>query len=215
MRWARPACNSAPAPPRWSSSCIPKWGTAGEGLPRALSAPRPACSGQLPLQVLDLPLLSLVLASQAIDLALLAGVLLLQLVGVTLAPRQLLAKPLHLVAQASYPVVAGQPVIIEYTRLMPYFAKSTIQTLDLVWPPGRVERRRRGYRPWVGPAASFRATPQSHRPYPVSCERSSNRASRFPAHGSRTGFTPRHATGPHDAPRPGGTGHHVRRPVPP
>ena len=80
--------------------------------------------------------------------------------------------------------------------------------------PSRVERRRRGYRPWVGPVASFRATPQSHRPYPVSCERSSNRASRFPAHGSRTGFTPRHATGPHDALRPGETGRRARRPVP-
>ena len=79
---------------------------------------------------------------------------------------------------------------------------------------GRVERRRRGYRPWVGLVASFRATPQSHRPYPVSCERSSNRAGRFPAHGSRTGFTARHATGRHDALRPNETGRRGRRPVP-
>ncbi len=93
----------------------------GEG--GGLSFPRPARRGQLTLQVLDLPLLTLVLASQAVDLALLAGVLLLQLVGVALPPRQLLAKPLHLVAQASYPFVAGQPVLIEHTRLMPYFAK--------------------------------------------------------------------------------------------
>ena len=60
-------------------------------------------------------------------------------------------------------------------------AETTLDALDFSPGPGRVERRRRGYRPWVGPVASFRATPQSHRPYPVSCERSSNRASRFPA----------------------------------
>ena len=94
-------------------------------------------------------------------------------------------------------------------------AETTLDALDFSPGPGRVERRRRGYRPWVGPVASFRATPQSHRPYPVSCERSSNRASRFPAHGSRTGFTSTHATGPHDAPRPDGTGRRGRRPVPP
>ena len=64
---------------------------------------------------------------------------------------------------------------------------------------GTVERRRRGYRSQVGTVASFRATPQSCRPYPVSGERSSNRACRFLAHGSRTGFRPRHATGQHDA----------------
>ena len=81
--------------------------------------------------------------------------------------------------------------------------------------PGRVERRRRGCRSQVGTGASFRATPQSCRPYPVSGERSSNRACRFPAHGSRTGFTPGHATAELDAQSPGERGRRRRRPVRP
>ena len=85
-----------------------------------MSEPRPARSGQLPPQVLDLPLLTLVLASQAVDLALLAVVL-------PLAPRQLFPEPLYLVAQPSYPfvagIVAGQPALVDHTRLMPYLRK--------------------------------------------------------------------------------------------
>ena len=85
-----------------------------------MSEPRPARSGQLPPQVLDLPLLTLVLASQAVDLALLAVVL-------PLAPRQLFPEPLYLVAQPSYPfvagIVAGQPVLVDHTRLMLYSRK--------------------------------------------------------------------------------------------
>ncbi len=65
-----------------------------------MSEPRPTRSGQLPPQVLDLPLLTLVLASQAVDLALLPVVL-------PLAPRQLFPEPPYLVAQPSYPFVAG------------------------------------------------------------------------------------------------------------
>ena len=72
-----------------------------------MSEPCPARGGQLPPQVLDLPLLTLVLAPQAVDLALLAVVLPLQavvlllqtiivalqaLVG-ALAPCQLRTKP--------------------------------------------------------------------------------------------------------------------------
>ena len=87
----------------------------GEG--GGLSEPRPTRSGQLPPQVLDLPLLTLVLASQAVDLALLPVVL-------PLAPRQLFPEPPYLVAQPSYPfvagIVAGQPVLVDHTRLMPY-----------------------------------------------------------------------------------------------
>ena len=83
---------------------------------RRLPATRPACLGQLLFQALDLPLLTLVLASQAVDLALLAVVL-------PLAPRQLFAEPLYLVAQPSYPFVAGQPVLVDHTRLMPYSRK--------------------------------------------------------------------------------------------
>ena len=82
-----------------------------------MSEPRPTRSGQLPPQVLDLPLLTLVLASQAVDLALLPVVL-------PLAPRQLFPEPPYLVAQPSYPfvagIVAGQPVLVDHTRLMPY-----------------------------------------------------------------------------------------------
>ena len=83
---------------------------------RRLPATRPACLGQLLFQALDLPLLTLVLASQAVDLALLAVVL-------PLAPRQLFPEPLYLVAQPSYPFVAGQPVLVDHTRLMPYSRK--------------------------------------------------------------------------------------------
>ena len=90
----------------------------GEG--GGLSEPRPTRSGQLPPQVLDLPLLTLVLASQAVDLALLPVVL-------PLAPRQLFPEPLYLVAQPSYPfvagIVAGQPVLVDHTRLMPYLSQ--------------------------------------------------------------------------------------------
>ena len=100
--------------PTAGAPATPLWSVLGEG--GGLSFPRPARRGQLPLQVLDLPLLTLVLASQAVDLALLAGVL-------PLAPRQLLPKSLDLVAQASYPFVAGQPVLIDHTRLMPYSRK--------------------------------------------------------------------------------------------
>ncbi|MYN64633.1 MAG: hypothetical protein F4X11_06345 [Acidobacteria bacterium] len=109
--------------PTAGAPAAPLWSVLGER--GGLSFPRQARRGQLTPQVLDSPLLTLVLASQAVDLALLAGVL-------PLAPRQLLPKALDLVAQASYPFVAGQPVLVEHTRLMPYFAKSTIQTLDLV-----------------------------------------------------------------------------------
>ena len=62
---------------------------------------------------------------------------------------------------------------------------------------GGVERRRHGYRPWVGFLRIL--SPQSHRPYPVSCERSSNRACRSPAHGSRNQIRPNY--GQHDARR--------------
>ena len=85
-----------------------------------MSEPRPTRSGQLPPQVLDLPLLTLVLASQAVDLALLPVVL-------PLAPRQLFPEPLYLVAQPSYPfvagIVAGQPILVDHTRLMPYLSQ--------------------------------------------------------------------------------------------
>ena len=68
-----------------------------------MSEPRPARGGQLPPQLLDLPLLTLdlplltlVLALQAVDLTLLATVLALLVLGVALAPRQLRAEPFDL-----------------------------------------------------------------------------------------------------------------------
>ena len=105
----------------------------GEG--GGLSEPRPTRSGQLPPQVLDLPLLTLVLASQAVDLALLPVVL-------PLAPRQLFPEPLYLVAQPSYPfvagIVAGQPVLVDHTRLMPYLSqKYNPKKMDLACPPAK------------------------------------------------------------------------------
>ena len=66
----------------------------GEG--GGLSEPRPARGGQLPPQLLDLPLLTLDLALQAVDLTLLATVLALLVLGVALAPRQLRAEPFDL-----------------------------------------------------------------------------------------------------------------------
>ena len=87
---------------------------------QALTRPRDRGNLKLPPQVLDLPLLTLVLASQAVDLALLPVVL-------PLAPRQLFPEPLYLVAQPSYPfvagIVAGQPVLVDHTRLMLYLSQ--------------------------------------------------------------------------------------------
>ena len=66
----------------------------GEG--GRLSEPRPARSGQLPPQVLDLPLLTLVLALQAVDLTPLTIVLAVLVLGVALAASQLRAEPFDL-----------------------------------------------------------------------------------------------------------------------
>jgi hypothetical protein len=79
---------------------------------------------------------------------------------------------------------------------------------------GRVECWRRGCRSQVGDRHILSGTPQSCRPYPVSSKRSSNRACRFPAHGSRTGFTPRHATAEHDVQRHSGRDRRRRRSAP-
>ena len=67
-----------------------------------LSEPRPARGSQLTLKVLDLPLLTLVLASQAVDLALLAVVL-------PLVPCQLRTKPFDFSLQVA-------PVLVRIGR---------------------------------------------------------------------------------------------------
>ena len=87
----------------------------GEG--GGLSEPRPARGGQLPPQLLDLPLLTLDLALQAVDLTLLATVLALLVLGVALAPRQLRAEPFDLGLQ----VLVRIAVPDLHAKVMPQF----------------------------------------------------------------------------------------------
>ena len=82
-----------------------------------MSEPCPARGGQLPPQVLDLPLLTLVLALQAVDLTLLATVLALLVLGVSLAPRQLRAEPFDLGLQ----VLVRIAVPGLHAKVMPQF----------------------------------------------------------------------------------------------
>jgi len=109
------------------------------GIGSGFAKPRAPRGRQLTLQVLDLPVLTLVLASQAIDLVLLPGAL---PPPAAITPPEV---PRPHRAGVPYPlvigIVAGRPVLVDHTRLMPYSRQGQSRQLALVWPPAKPRQR--------------------------------------------------------------------------